>query len=296
MAVLLLGLAMIGGCCYGFIHLADSFLPADTVTLGPSVGVLVVENEIFGSIWVTEAVHRFRADPNIRAVVVRVNSPGGAVAPCQEIFRALKSFDKPVVVSMGSVAASGGLYVAAAGDVILANPGSITGSIGVIMQSVEATGAMAKVGLTSRTIKSGPFKDIGSPFREMRAEEEALLHKMVLEVYEQFVADLAAGRPKLKEAELRALADGRIFSGAEAHKLGLVDELGGFEEALVRAAQLGGLPPNQRPELVIEDGRKPWWDTMMTSKALNLSLPPAFQPGVSLKYIYQPDLGGGEGY
>ncbi|MDR2946391.1 MAG: S49 family peptidase, partial [Candidatus Adiutrix sp.] len=95
---------------------------------------------------------------------------------------------------------------------------------------------------------------------------------------------------------LRALADGRIFSGAEAHKLGLVDDLGGVEEALARAAQLGGLPPNQRPELVIEDGRKPWWDTVMTSKALNLTLPPAFQPGVSMKYIYQPDLGGGEGY
>jgi protease-4 len=192
---------------------------------------------------------------------------------------------------MGSVAASGGLYVAAGGDIIMANPGTVTGSIGVILQSVEIAEALDKVGLRSQTIKSGPFKDIGSPFREMRPEEKDLLQTMVEEVYEQFLADLAAGRPKLKPEEVRRLADGRIFSGAEAHRLGLVDELGGFEDAARRAAAMGGmdLTPDERPKLNIWDGRPGWWE--MLRGRLSLSLPPALRPGFSLKYIYQPNLG-----
>jgi len=290
LAILLLGLAMVGGCCYSFAKLADSISPFEAASSGPSIGVLVMEDEIFGSIWATDVIHKFKNDKNIRAVVIRVNSPGGAVAPCQEIYKAVKGLNKPVVISMGSVAASGGLYVAAAGDVIMANPGTITGSIGVIMQSVEVSGTMEKIGLKSQTIKSGEFKDIGSPFREMRDDEREILQKMVLDVYEQFVADLAAGRPSMNEADLRRLADGRIYSGAEAQKLGLVDELGGFEDAVMRAAKLGGLPSGKRPDLVIEDGRKPWWESVMNSK-LNISVPPAFQPGFSLKYIYQPEMG-----
>lgn len=293
MAILLLGLAMVGGCCYSFSRLVENISPFEVTSSGPSVGVLVMENEIFGSIWATDAVNKFKDDKNIRAVVIRVNSPGGAVAPCQEIYKAVKGLKKPVVVSMGSVAASGGLYVAAAGDVIMANPGTITGSIGVIMQSVEASGTMEKVGLKSQTIKSGEFKDMGSPFREMRDSERQILQKMVLDVYEQFVADLAAGRPNMNETELRRLADGRIYSGAEAQKLGLVDELGGFEDAIMRAARLGGLPADKRPDLVIEDGRQSWWQAVMSSKLnLGINIPPALQPGFSLKYIYQPEMDG----
>lgn len=292
MAFLLLGLAMIGGCCYSFAKLADSFSPFESISSGPGVGVLVMENEIYGSIWVTEAINKFKNDKNVRAVVIRVNSPGGAVAPCQEIYKAVKGLNKPVVISMGSVAASGGLYVAAAGDVIMANPGTITGSIGVIMQSVEVSGTMEKIGLKSQTIKSGEFKDIGSPFREMKDNEREILQKMVLDVYEQFVADLVAGRPNMNEAELRRLADGRIYNGSEAKKLGLVDELGGFEDAVMRAAKLGGLPTDKRPDLIIEDGRKSWLSSVLDSKlGLNISVPPAFQPGFSLKYIYQPEMG-----
>lgn len=292
MAILLLGLSLIGGCCYSFGLLIDSVASSGGLAAGPGVGVLVVENEIFGSMWVTEALDKFKTDDNIKSVVIRINSPGGAVAPCQEIYHAVKAFNKPVVVSMGSVAASGGLYIAAAGDLVMANPGTITGSIGVIMQSVEAAGTMEKLGLKSETIKSGPYKDIGSPFREMRPEERQLLTGLVTEVYEQFVADVVAGRPKMEPAEVRRLADGRIYSGAEAQKLGLVDELGGFEEALLKAAKLGGLPADKRPEVLVEDGRRPWWSAALDSKlsAPALSLPPALTPGFSLKYVYQPDL------
>lgn len=294
MTFLLLGLASIGGCCYSFANFTGQVLsPLEFKSSQPSVGVLVMENEISGSILVTDAIDRFKKDANIKSVVIRINSPGGAVAPCQEIYKALKTLKKPIVVSMGSVAASGGLYVAAAGDHVMANPGTITGSIGVIMQSVEVSGAMDKLGLKSQTVKSGEFKDIGSPFRALKNNERELLQKMVNDVYEQFLTDLAAGRKNMKPEDLRKLADGRIFTGAEAREVGLVDELGGFEEALLKAAKLGGLPPNQHPELVVEDGRKPWWETVMYSKSQSpgLSLPPALTPGFSLKYIYQPDLG-----
>jgi len=291
MAMLLMGLAAIGGCVYTCGYLVDSLNFQPSRASEPSVGVLVLEEEIVGSLWLTEALDRFQDDDNIKAVVLRINSPGGAVAPCQEIYRAVKALKKPVVASMGSVAASGGLYVAAGGDVIMANPGTVTGSIGVILQSVEIAEAMDKLGLKSQTVKSGPFKDIGSPFREMRPEEKDLLQSVVEEVYEQFLADLASGRPKLKPEELRRLADGRIFSGAEAHRLGLVDELGGFEDAARLAAAMGGfkLEPGERPKLNIRDGRPGWWE--MLRGRLDLSLPPALRPGLSLKYIYQPNLG-----
>jgi protease-4 len=291
MAILLMGLAANGGCAYTCGHVVDSvnFQPARAAE--PSVGVLVLEEEITGSIWVTEALGRFQDDDNIKSVVLRINSPGGAVAPCQEIHRAVKALKKPVVASMGSVAASGGLYVAAGGDVIMANPGTLTGSIGVSLQNLEIAEALDKVGLKSQTIKSGPFKDIGSPFREMRPEEKYLLQTMVEEVYEQFLADLAAGRPKLTPTEVRQLADGRVFSGAEAQRLGLVDELGGFEDAARLAATMGGLNlgPGERPKLNVWDGRPGWWELLRGRLAL--SLPPVLRPGFSLKYIYQPNLG-----
>ena len=291
MAVLLFGLALIGGCFYTFAELTDS---VDTTT-GPSVGVLVIEDEISGSIWVTSALDSFQEDDDIKSIVIRINSPGGAVAPCQEIYNAIKKIDKPVVISMGSIAASGGVYIAAAGDVIMANPGTITGSIGVIMQIVEVSGTMDKLGIKSETIKSGQFKDMGSPFREMDPKDREILQRMVSEVYEQFVADLAAGRPKLELAEVRRMADGRIYTGAEALKIGLVDELGGFEDALTKAAMLGKLSGGERPNLIIQDGRQPWWETAMNSKLnLSIGIPPALNPGLSVKYMYQPDFSIGQ--
>lgn len=302
LAILLFGLALIGGCCYSFGTFLDKAVaPLETAMSEPGVGVLVMEDEIVGSIWATGIIERFKDNPNIRSVVVRVNSPGGAVAPSQEIYTAIKSLNKPVVVSMGSVAASGGLYVAAAGDLIMANPGTITGSIGVIMQSVEFEGTMEKIGVKSLTIKSGDFKDMGSPFRSMRPDERELLQAMVMDVYNQFIADLVEsqkgrGKRGLAEEDIRKMADGRIFTGSEALKLGLIDELGGFEEAVLRAAKLGGLPSGKRPKLVIEDGRKPWWEVIMRSQVnvgVNVNLPPALTPGLSLKYLYQPDLSSG---
>ena len=288
LAFLLLGLSMVGGCVYTFGHMVDSMDLKMPRASEPSVGVLVLEEEIAGSIWVTEALSHFQKEDNVKAVVLRINSPGGAVAPCQEIYQAVKNVKKPVVASLGSVAASGGLYVASGADLIMANPGTVTGSIGVILQTVEVSGTMEKVGLKSQTIKSGLYKDLGSPFREMRDAEKDLLQNMVSEVYEQFLKDLAAGRPKLSPEEVRRLADGRIFSGAEAQRLGLVDELGGFEEAARRAAAMGGLDldEGERPKLSILDGRPGWWGVLRG----RLELPEALKPGFSFKYIYTPNL------
>ncbi len=297
LAILLLGLGLIGGCTYTVGKVVDSIGPAIQEAANkaaePGVGVLVVEDEIAGSVWATTAIHGFAEDDNIKSLVVRINSPGGSVAPCQEIYNALKAFEKPVVVSMGSVAASGGLYIAAAGDLILANPGTITGSIGVIMQSVEVGGTMEKIGLKSETVKSGEYKDMGSPYRPMLENERALLQNMVNEVYEQFLADLIKGRANMEATAVRRLADGRIYSGAEARRLGLVDQLGGFEEALLIAAERGGLAAGVRPPLTIEDGRRPWWEQAFKGQsAVNLEIPPALTPGFSMKYLYQPNIGG----
>ncbi|MGL4209545.1 MAG: signal peptide peptidase SppA [Candidatus Adiutrix sp.] len=292
MAFLLLGLAILGSCTYSLGNLATKFDSISSLSNEPGIGVLVIESEIMGSVWATTVLNRFNDDPKIKAVVIRINSPGGSVAPCQEIYQAIKNTQKPVIVSMGSIAASGGLYIAAAGDLILANPGTITGSIGVIMQSVEISGTMEKIGLKTHVIKSGQFKDMGSPFREMEINERELLQQMVTEVYEQFVNDLSAGRPKLDKSEVRKLADGRIYNGEEAARLGLIDELGTFEDAVRIATKMGGLPTDKRPKLTMDDGRRPWWESIISSKKdIGLTVPPSLMPGLSMKFIYQPDLG-----
>lgn len=297
LAVLFLGLGLIGGCCYSLSLFLDSTLgPLESGLSEPGVGVVVLADEIYDSMWFTEALEDMAEDENIKSLVIRIDSPGGAVAPCQEMYKAVEAFPKPVVVSMGSVAASGGLYVAAAGDWIMANPGTITGSIGVIMQLVEVEGAMAKLGLKAESVKSGPFKDMGSPFRPLASEERELLQNMVGQVYGQFVADLVASQPKrgqraLSEERIKALADGRIFTGQQALDSGLIDQVGGFEEALRRAAKMGGLDENSRPSITTDDGSLPWWQRVVNGRLnLKLELPASVKPGLNLKYLYQPAL------
>ncbi|MFQ5480871.1 MAG: signal peptide peptidase SppA [Thermodesulfobacteriota bacterium] len=179
---------------------------------------------------------------DIKAVVLRINSPGGAVAPSQELYDAIKGLDrkKAVVASMGSIAASGGYYAATAARRIIASPGTITGGIGVIVQFVSAEGLLEKIGLKGYVIKSGKFKDAGSPLRAMRPDEKALLQGVVDGVNTQFINAVARGRA-MKPGTVRKLADGRIFTGQEAKKKGLVDELGGLNRAIALAAKLGGI-------------------------------------------------------
>jgi protease-4 len=217
------------------------------------VGLLEIKGVIMDSRKALKTLEKFEENPEIKALVVRIDSPGGAVAPSQEIHAAVKRFPKPKIVTMGSVAASGGYYIAVAGDKVYANPGSITGSIGVIMEfaNLEKLYEWAKVRRFS--IKTGKFKDSGAEYREMHAEERALLQGMVDDVLLQFKTAVAEGR-KLSLEEVTPLADGRIFSGTQAKNAKLVDELGGIDEAILEAGKLAGI--SGRPKVITEE-KKP---------------------------------------
>ena len=179
-------------------------------------------------------------DDSVKSVLLRIDSPGGSAAASQAIYKEVLRLreKKPVVVSMGDVAASGGYYIASASDWIVAGPATMTGSIGVITGSMNYGGLAKRFGVTDQTITSGPFKDTGNPMRTMRPDEKALMKTMIDEIYMQFVADVAKGR-KMKVEEVRRLADGRVYTGSQAKRVKLVDELGNFRDALDVAAKRG---------------------------------------------------------
>ena len=209
---------------------------------GEQVGVVEVQGIIADAKETIRQLRHFRDDENIRAIVLRVDSPGGVVGPSQEIYREVAKTRqvKKVVASMGAVAASGGYYVVASADGIIANPGTITGSIGVIMEYTNFKELFAKIGLAPVVIKSGDLKDAGSPVRDMTPKEEKYLQAFVQELHEQFVAAIAEGRQMEIDA-VRQLADGRIYTGADAKSLGLVDRIGNLEDAVQWAGELAGV-------------------------------------------------------
>lgn len=196
-------------------------------------------------------LNRARLDSEVKAVVLRIASPGGEVTACDVIHHELARFKKqtglPVIASIGDQGASGGYYVALGADVILANPTAIVGSIGVILQHFDLTGLLEKLGVSSSPIQSSASKDLGSLFRAMRPEERAVLQKLVDDLYARFVDVVAAGRPGLSREEILKLADGRVVSGLEAARLGLVDRAGYLTDALEEAARRSGL---ERPTVV----------------------------------------------
>ena len=223
---------------------------------GNRVALVEVEGLIVDADRVVRELGDYGEDPSIRAIVVRIQSPGGVVGPTQEIYDAIlrvRTRGKPVVASMGSVAASGGYYLAAAATRIVANPGTLTGSIGVIMQLAEIEGLLRKVGVRYEVIKAGRFKDSASFARPMTPEERAVLQAVLDDMHDQFVTAIAEGR-RLGKDRVRALADGRVYSGRMAKDLGLVDALGGLDEAVRLAGELGGVPGKPR---VIRP-RRPW--------------------------------------
>jgi protease-4 len=293
MVVLILGIITIASCHYtvtGIFNRLGSISHKETLS-GPGLAVLTIRGEIFDTQWAIDAVKRFQEDDLVKGLVIRIDSPGGVVAPCQELYAVLKKFSKPKVVSMGSLAASGGYYIAVTADVIFANPGTLTGSIGVIMEAIEFSSAMEKLGVKSEVIKSGSFKDTGSPFRVMRQDERDSLQAMVMNIYEQFVRDVLAGRGKMTEEAVRALADGRIFSGEEAQALGLVDQIGGFNEAVTQAVNMAGLPKGEEPPMIYEDGETGLLSQMFSSSLWFLKpVERAVTPGLTLKFIYHPGL------
>jgi protease-4 len=216
---------------------------------GEKIAVIEVKGVILDPQPTIEKIIQFRKNRNVKAIVVRIDSPGGAVGPAQEIYGEIKKVqrEKKVLVSVGSMAASGGYYIACAADKILANPGSITGSIGVIMESVNVEDLLRKVGVQSMIVKSGKHKDIGSPFRSMTEEEKKLLQSVLDSVHDQFIQAVSEGR-KLPVEKVRQLADGRIFSGDQAKALGLVDELGNLEDTIALAAKMAGI--RGEPEVI----------------------------------------------
>ncbi len=256
---------------------------ADRLSFGSAIGVVELRGVIQDSAEVVEVLERFRKRTNTVAVVLRIDSPGGAVAPAQEIYDAVWRLreHKPVIASLGNVAASGGYYVASAANVILADPGTITGSIGAIM-SVPLYGPLAdKLGISEEIVKSGRFKDTGHPLRPMTADERALLQGMVDDVLSQFVDAVARGR-NMDSARVRELADGRVYSGAQARAAGLVDRLGGLDDATRLAWEQAGQTgePRVLRELL---HRRPWWVDLLT--ATFVSEPRALDGG--LLFLYQ---------
>ena len=213
-----------------------------TLGSGERIGVVEVEGFIADSTHVTAALRDLRSEEDIKAVVLRVNSPGGVIGPSQEIHDEVRrtAAVKPVVVAMGALAASGGYYVSAPATRIVANPGTVTGSIGVILQFKEVHLLFDKLGLHSRTVKSGAMKDAGSPFREMTDADRATFQTLIDDLFDQFVTAVAEGR-KMDTQQVRELADGRVYSGRQALELGLVDQLGNFWDAVALAQELGGL-------------------------------------------------------
>ena len=203
------------------------------------IGVVPINGVIRDADTIIEHMIAFRNDRQIKAIILRIDSPGGGVGPSQEIYSETRrtSRTKKVVASLGSVAASGGYYVASAADSIVANPGTLTGSIGVLMEFVRVEELLKKIGVEMQVIKSGEFKDIGSPNRKMTQKEKEMLSALLEDIRNQFVTAVSQGR-NMPEEKVLDLADGRIFSGRQAKALGLVDSLGNFRDAVSVAKRL----------------------------------------------------------
>ena len=216
-----------------------------TFSFNDKVGVVSVNGVIYDSMEITEQLGDFGRDDSIVAVVLRIDSPGGGVAASQEIYDAVIELKKKkkVVASMGSVAASGGLLIACAADKIVANPGTITGSISAIMQFANFEELLKKIGLKSSVVKSGKYKDIGSPLRDMTPEERKIIQDLIDDIYKQFVDVIVRDR-NIPRKQVIAIADGRVFSGRQAKEYGLVDYLGDMASAAKIACQLAGKDGN----------------------------------------------------
>ena len=249
------------------------------------IALIRVEGPILDSRETVTELTRFGKSSAVKAIVLRIDSPGGGVVPSQEIHDAVKSVrqkhQKKIIASMGTVAASGGYYIAVATDHILANPGTLTGSIGVIMELANIEGLLKKVGVTSVVIKSGRHKDLASPFRTMKEEDRRILQEVLDDVHDQFIQAVADGR-SLPIADVTQLADGRIFTGRQAKEAGLVDGLGNLDDAIELAAQLAGI----EGEPTVVEPRKPFsirefLDSRLFGYLPNLPI----QSGVSLKYL-----------
>jgi len=264
----------------GFFLVVIAIAGSRTQTTGDifstqKVAIIPIKGEILEARDTLDLLHRYADSATVRAIVIRIDSPGGAIAPSQEIYEEIRKVHnrsrKPIVASLDNVAASGAFYIASACDEIVSNPGSITGSIGVILQWMEVKDLMSWAKIHPETITSGPLKDTGSPFRELTDAERIYLQRITNQLHAQFVHAVAEGRKgKVSEAEVATLADGRVFTGEEALSLKLVDRLGNLDDAIMVAARMAGI--RGRPATIYPRKRKPTLFDLLTDTSDSESL------------------------
>jgi len=255
-----------------------------SMPMGDRIALIRVEGLITDSKEATEDIKEYVKNPSIKAIVLRIDSPGGAVGPAQEIYEEVRkaAAKKKVIVSMGSVAASGGYYIASPATKIIANPGTLTGSIGVIMEIPNISGLMDKLGIKTEVVKSGRHKDIASIFRGIGKEEREILQGVLDNVHGQFIKAVAEGRNMLP-SDVEKIADGRVFTGEQALKEGLIDELGDLEDAVQAAAKLSGI--KGEPAIVSKKERFSLIDLIREGVPKELT---NITPSVKLKFLYTP--------
>ena len=263
---ILVGLGVIAALLIFFFlvlfFIAQSGGRTSRFAFGNKIAIVEVRGVITESSGIIEEIHQYQEDEGVKAIILRIDSPGGGVGPSQEIHREISKVKskKKVVASMGSVAASGGYYIACASDRIVANPGTITGSIGVIMEFTNIEELFKKIGIKGVVIKSGEHKDIGSPFREMTPDEKKILQDAIDNVHQQFIEAVAKGR-KLDREKVVQIADGRIFTGEQAKQIGLVDEMGNLQDAIDTAAKMVGIAG--KPNVIYPRKKISLWNLLL---------------------------------
>ncbi len=286
--IILLTAAVLGGLFFSVLFITSSLSGRKTAAALSVVGtdrvaLVKIEGVLISSEHIVEELNDYADDSSVKAIVIRIDSPGGGVVVSQEIFNAVKNAKKEgkkVVVSMGSVAASGGYYVAAAADKIVANPGTLTGSIGVKMEFANLEKLLEKIGVKGMVVKAGEYKDIGSPFRDMTPQEKKLLQDVIDDVHNQFIKAVAEGR-NLPENDVRAIADGRIFTGQQALALKLVDQMGDLGDSIRLAGSLAGI--KGKPRLVEKRKKIPFFDYLKEESAAWVA--DVIQNGISRSYV-----------
>jgi protease-4 len=281
--ILIVVVCVVGAVSFLLLMSLGTFFPEGrTFAFGDKVGLVEVTGTMVNAGPVVDQIVGFAKDEDIRAIVVRIESPGGVVAAAQEIYtelRKVRDSGKPVVASMGGVAASGGYYVACGADSIVANPGTLTGSIGVIMSFPNTQELFKKIGIGFEVVKTGEYKDIGSFARAMTPAERKLLGGLLEDVYDQFVTVVSVER-NIELETVKTFSDGRLLTGRQAHALGLVDQLGDFRDALLLAGRLAGISGEPT---VVRPRRKTitLWDILENLLGLASRIT---QSGVSIEY------------
>jgi protease-4 len=251
-------------------------------SFGDKIAIVEIRGVIAQSSGVIDEIHQYLEDDAVKAIILRIDSPGGGVGPSQEIHREILKVKgkKKIVTSMGSVAASGGYYIACASDLIVANPGTITGSIGVIMEFTNIEELFRKIGIKGVVLKSGEHKDIGSPFREMTPEEKRIIQEVIDNVHQQFIKAVADGR-KLDRSKVTEIADGRILTGEQAKQLGLVDQIGNLDDAIDATAKLVGI--EGKPDILYPKKKFSIWE-LLIRETVSAVLETLKEKGFELNY------------